>query len=227
MNASRTKTNEEEIRIPYRNGILHGRDLNFNNKEVASKCWWALASLIDWADEKKMDKKPEAPISFTDILKRYQKTCEYSQRINAWKKRPIYDTKYWQNKCIETIEKDSPEYLLLNFLEAWKNKQWGKLAPKLLHTISKHLGKEILDIKTDYSKFELIDFYIKRSEDINPSTTKIKIQIAYLTNGINFSKEVDVSLNYANQGSGFPELRGEECGSWYLMQLSLRTILFD
>ena len=67
MNASRTKTNQEEINIPYRNGILHGRDLNFNNKEVASKCWWALTSLIDWADEKKIDKKPEDPISFTDI----------------------------------------------------------------------------------------------------------------------------------------------------------------
>ncbi|MGB8696050.1 MULTISPECIES: hypothetical protein [Acinetobacter] len=96
-----------------------------------------------------------------------------------------------------------------------------------MHTIGNHLGKEILDIKIDYSKFELIDFYIKESKDINPSTTKIKTQISYLTNGINFSKEAYVSLNYANQGSGFPELRGEECGSWYLMQLSLRTILFD
>lgn len=47
MNSSRTTTTIKEISIPYRNGILHGRDLNFANKEVASKCWWALACLIE------------------------------------------------------------------------------------------------------------------------------------------------------------------------------------
>ncbi|WP_234964988.1 hypothetical protein [Acinetobacter johnsonii] len=56
MNSSRTTTTTKEISIPYRNGILHGRDLNFANKEVASKCWWVLASLIEWSDEKQLNK---------------------------------------------------------------------------------------------------------------------------------------------------------------------------
>ncbi len=45
----RVCTNIKEIFIPYRNGILHGRDINFNNKHVAAKCWSALIATYDWA----------------------------------------------------------------------------------------------------------------------------------------------------------------------------------
>jgi len=34
---SRTKTTSEEINSPYRNGILHGRDLGYDNRKVAAK----------------------------------------------------------------------------------------------------------------------------------------------------------------------------------------------
>lgn len=38
MGRGRNRTNEEIISVPYRNGILHGRDLAFDNKVVAAKC---------------------------------------------------------------------------------------------------------------------------------------------------------------------------------------------
>ena len=45
---TRKKTNTDEITMPYRNGILHGKDLNFSNKYVAAKCWGCLAAVLDW-----------------------------------------------------------------------------------------------------------------------------------------------------------------------------------
>lgn len=48
---SRKKTTIESITIPYRNGILHGRDINYGNKIVAAKCWHILFALRDWAKE--------------------------------------------------------------------------------------------------------------------------------------------------------------------------------
>jgi len=48
---SRKKTTIEPITIPYRNGILHGRDINYGNKIVAAKCWHILFALRDWAKE--------------------------------------------------------------------------------------------------------------------------------------------------------------------------------
>ena len=35
INKSRKKTNHEEIRLPYRNGIFHGRDINYGNVYVS------------------------------------------------------------------------------------------------------------------------------------------------------------------------------------------------
>src|SRR5690606_564137 len=47
--AKRAKTRTTPLTIPYRNGILHGHDLGFDNKIVAAKCWAALFAMRDWA----------------------------------------------------------------------------------------------------------------------------------------------------------------------------------
>ena len=225
MNTSRTKTNEEEIRIPYRNGILHGRDLNFNNKEVASKCWWALASLIDWADEKRINKKPEEPISFTDILKRNQKTCEYSQRIDAWTKRPIFDSEYWQKQTIETLEKNSPEYNLFEFLHAWKNKRWGLMNNLLVHTINNKFAT-VIRLKEDYSPIQLLDFSIIDSNDETPTITVITVNLAFIKNQKRICAQYAIRLNYLDK-NGDLLLRDERDGSWKILQLSIANLLFN
>ncbi len=49
FNSPRTKTTTEEITLPYRNGILHGRDLGYANRTVTAKCWAALFAIRDWA----------------------------------------------------------------------------------------------------------------------------------------------------------------------------------
>lgn len=52
FNKGRNKTNHDEIRLPYRNGILHGRDLNYSNKYVSCKCISLMFALGDWMDMK-------------------------------------------------------------------------------------------------------------------------------------------------------------------------------
>lgn len=71
FNDTRKRTTEEEITMPYRHGILHGRDINYANKIVAAKCWAALFALNDWAKAVKEGKKnppPEEPkLSFGEV----------------------------------------------------------------------------------------------------------------------------------------------------------------
>src|SRR3970040_376253 len=45
----RRKTSTERIDIPYRHGILHGRDLGYANQIVAAKTWAALFAVREWA----------------------------------------------------------------------------------------------------------------------------------------------------------------------------------
>jgi len=227
MNSPRKTTNTQKIHIPYRNGILHGRDLNFNHKEVASKCWWALASLLDWADERELSRQPEQKRSLSQAINDYQETKEHSKRITAWQKRPTEHENYWIEQTLETIEIDSPEHALLVFLTAWKAKQWGKMTPLLLHNIGKHQGTVTKDLVNDYKKFELLNYQIKHSEDQTPASTKILTHVEYIKNGTNHEQEIAISLNYANSIDGLPELRGEPNGKWYILQMSLCDILFN
>lgn len=48
FNQNRLKTNREPIYIPYRNGILHGRDINYGNEYVSCKCVALMFAIADW-----------------------------------------------------------------------------------------------------------------------------------------------------------------------------------
>lgn len=226
MNTSRTKTITEIIHMPYRNGILHGRDLNFANKEVASKCWWVLDCLIDWADEKQLNKQPKPPASLREALKQHQSIQELSKRIDLWKRRPTQTESYWKEQNIETLNPILPEYALFIFLGAWKEKQWGKMTPILLHNISKHLGKAASEVKNDYKKITLLDFHIINSEDQTPSNTQIYTYLEFIKNHVKQTLYLNISVNYANSQTGDPELRNEPNCGWYILQASISALLF-
>ena len=226
MNTSRTKTITEIIHMPYRNGILHGRDLNFANKEVGSKCWWVLDCLIDWADEKQLNKQPKPPASLREALKQHQSIQELSKRIDLWKRRPTQTESYWKEQNIETLNPILPEYALFIFLGAWKEKQWGKMTPILLHNISKHLGKAASEVKNDYKKITLLDFHIINSEDQTPSNTQIYTYLEFIKNHVKQTLYLNISVNYANSQTGDPELRNEPNCGWYILQASISALLF-
>ncbi len=60
----RNKTRNEDLAIPYRNGIMHGTDLGYDNQVVAAKCWAALFATVDWAglvERGHRDGKPKPP----------------------------------------------------------------------------------------------------------------------------------------------------------------------
>lgn len=61
MRTPRFKRCTEQIDIPFRNGILHGRDLGFANKLVATKCWGALFALGEWAHKAKTEHQMARP----------------------------------------------------------------------------------------------------------------------------------------------------------------------
>ena len=48
FNQNRLKTNSDPIYIPYRNGILHGRDINYGNEYVSCKCIALMFAIADW-----------------------------------------------------------------------------------------------------------------------------------------------------------------------------------
>jgi hypothetical protein len=89
----RNKTTTQQIFIPYRNGIMHGTDLGYDNKIVAAKTWAALFALRDWAikmEEGAIEQPlPNKLLELSDLIHQIHKNKEDQQLLQKWKPRNI------------------------------------------------------------------------------------------------------------------------------------------
>ena len=88
---TRRRTNSEVLDFPYRNGIIHGRDLGYGNRLVNAKCWSLLGNIADVIKARNtaatMDAEPEP--SFRDAFASLARSSKLKQQINNWVKRPV------------------------------------------------------------------------------------------------------------------------------------------
>lgn len=68
LGKGRTTTTTVPITIPYRHGILHGRDLGYDNRLLAAKLWAALFALREWALAVRDNRLEEPPPKQTPDL---------------------------------------------------------------------------------------------------------------------------------------------------------------
>ena len=100
LGTSRKKTSEEIILMPFRNGILHGRDLGYANRIVAAKSWAALFAVNDWARSLEDGKKVTPPVKpeltldeqlefLLASIKTLEKSKEARKKVEAWQARSV------------------------------------------------------------------------------------------------------------------------------------------
>lgn len=101
---TRKKVNTEPITLPYRNGILHGKDINYDNDLVATKCLATIFAVGDWVEQYESGKhiKPESPKP-QSIL---QQLKEFKESLVAFQKQHDENEK---NK--DEIEKWQPRHI--------------------------------------------------------------------------------------------------------------------
>ena len=133
MQQSRMKRRTEELGIPYRHGILHGRDLGFANKLVASKCWAALIAVGEWAravaNGKKVAPPPTPQLGLLDSLRKLSETIRRGERIKNWQPRDLTPGKSVPAAGPSTAyAPGTPERALAEFLELWQRRNYGGMA---------------------------------------------------------------------------------------------------
>lgn len=96
FNQNRTKTNSEMITLPYRNGILHGRDLNYANKYVSCKCVALMFAVADWMKMKNSEQtrkekyeKSLNPPPMRESLAGIEENKLIREEISSWKKKTV------------------------------------------------------------------------------------------------------------------------------------------
>jgi hypothetical protein len=177
---SRKKTRTEEIHIPYRNGIVHGTDLGFDNKKVTAKCWALLFSVREWAllaergEINPPSPEPEEETTLLESYLRYRKTLNDGKRLEEWKPRKIIVGEDVPVKGdMDDYPVNSPERKLVEFLLLWEKRNYGGMSKFFTPMFS----MSPKSINFDYSPYLLLSWEIEEISDITPTETGIQVKV--------------------------------------------------
>lgn len=192
FNASRKKTNPEEIFLPYRNGILHGRDLKFDNKFVVGKCWSTLFAINDWARALKEQKEnppiPETQPSLRESLRDLKNTVIEHNKWKIQHEKTLKEIENWKPRNENELSLNpsdfrefSPEKEAFNLAQNWLQKNYGKIAIQMYRIGDKeiNIGQEAGKIRRELENKILKDFEIIKIKDDKPAISEITMNITY------------------------------------------------
>ncbi|HET7231229.1 MAG TPA: hypothetical protein VFJ16_14550 [Longimicrobium sp.] len=213
----RRKTSEEEIDLPYRNGIMHGIDLGYDNKTVAAKCWAALFATREWAVKAEQGQH-EAPTptpeptleetwnSLASSIRAYGEMQEASKRLEGWKPRQ------WQigseiprNGPPSEYRDGSPEQKLVEYLSNWSKRNFGYMARCIADVFGPPKAKAAAQVRQEFSDKRLLSFELMDLCEETYAITEITVALKIEWNGSNF--EVQHRYRMVHQGDdGMPVL---------------------
>lgn len=176
----RRKTNSEALYYPYRNGIIHGRDLGYNNQFLNAKCWSFLGNIADVISvrNKQQASEPEPEPSLRDMYKQIVQNSRFKRSMEKWVKRPAIEKRI----CISADESSStrtnePEAALSGFLLAWKTKNYGRMAQMTQYNQELPINRRAGEIREIMQEVTLMDAAIIRIEDKAPALTEIAAEL--------------------------------------------------
>lgn len=227
FNKGRLKTNDQKIIIPYRNGIMHGRELNYDNKIVAAKLWALLFAIRDWAVALKKKKPEEKPVkeqsikeSISELVHSINKVEEFKKFATNWKPRKIIIGDVIPKKGNSLDYREfTPERATVEFIELIQKRNYGEMN-KRLNKLSKfgETEKEILvRLRKLFNDIKLIDFKFLEVKDLNFDTTEdiVELEFEYLKKK-HFLK-LSFRWDYLDD-KGTSMALGQKDGTWYLME---------
>ena len=235
--ASRVKTNKEEIRLPYRNGILHGRDLNFGNEYVSCKCVALMFAVADWirmksseAERKVEFQQSQTKDNIDSQLDSWNDLKSLESEIKKWKKR---DIRIGENFPASGKKEGYEDYPYLNplfkMLKSWENGNYGKLSFYLRETIlkSQSVGKRAGELRRIFENKKFKSYEIISIKEKTYAKTEILVNVEWEENGIHRKEELRFNCIYKNI-EGRKELVApwRDNGEWILKPLDIERIFY-
>ncbi|WP_147441619.1 hypothetical protein [Mycetocola lacteus] len=200
------KTTTDEVTELYRNGIVHGTIVNFDNVIVATKALNRLFAVTDWAISlvEHAEPKPQDP-TLREILQKMAQTQRDLKAIEAFSptEQVVHDSLSDEDEVI-TVARD--------FLVSWQKKNYGALGQAFMKfgPVSSSVGQAAGEAKNLYREFNLTDFTINQ---INHTAACVALVITDLrVNGD--LKSVELRWVHSND-QGETTLPGQG-GSWHL-----------
>lgn len=219
----RKRTRTEQISVPYRNGILHGHDLGYDNKLVAAKCWAALFSLRDWALAQRDGRGPR-PEKQEGILDAFRKLLEVEKRkelITSWRPRPEDELLSVPRSGVpDDYREGTPERCVVEFLDAWKRKNYGRMARALRGCADGDIGRRAGELRQDARERTLEEFAVLRVSDSAAAIAVVDVELTVREDEEVRTVGKSARLLFENEAEE-PRVFGAEDGTWKLVNLDL------
>lgn len=180
----RKVTSTEPINLPYRNGILHGMDLEYDNPIVATKCWCFLFVVRDWLVSKKSEaqrkmtfEKETKVLSLREIVDAVNRTNRFKQAIEAWKPRAISKEYIATLNNSLVAENGLPENAVLAFLSFWKQRNYGNMAKLLRTKVVDNPKKYAKEVREEFGSVCIVGYSIINIVDEAPVITQVDVRV--------------------------------------------------
>lgn len=223
----RNKTNEEKIIIPFRNGILHGRELAFDNKIVAAKCWATLFAVRDWAgciaDGKKNPIIKEQD-SWSNLLKRHVENKRIGQLLDQWKPRTAQELNYLPSSNSSNFPGNSPEKAVADFVENWSKKRFKEMAESLHDLQDISIGKKAGQIKQDFGEINILSYEIRAVKDQAASASHVHMYLEFSVEDKSNVKEMWIRVIYQDNENN-PLIYSMGGGKWKIVQNEFNDLI--
>lgn len=225
MGLPRKRTNEDEISIPFRNGILHGRELAFDNRVVAAKCWGTLFALRDWATalaNSKIEPQAKAETKWSDIIRQISKTQQLTRALEAWRPRSESElTHIPSDGPPNFLPEGTPEQVVASFLDNWVHRRYAPMAAALVDLLNRPIGKRAGLVRQEFGKKHLSSYRIISVVDKSAAMSNVLVK---LQTGEKAPGEL-ITLNLSVQ---FSDVSNElavwkhDPGTWKILQNGFR-----
>jgi hypothetical protein len=224
----RGRTTDNEILVPYRNGILHGRDLGFANANVSAKCWATLFAVSDWAralENQSLETSPEkADPTLWESIKLLAANDKRKKVLDRWRPRIIAigdDIPV----CAAPSEyrEGSPERAAVEFLDAWKSRNFGRMAESLDVFHKQPKSQRAGELRSTIGEFELNSFELVGIEDQAAAITEVAFQVN-TTRGCKTGED-RVTLRLVHLEENDPIPYPAETGLWKIVSSPVAQLL--
>lgn len=213
----RAKTTVGPIDVPYRHGILHGRDLGYASRTVAVKAWAALFSLREWAIKYERGETTPPPVepapSLRDTLEQLANTERQRRQIEAWQPRAEVPL---PSHGIEPAA-GSPEEAAEAWLQAWQERDFVAMASWTQVTRQLRQAQLASALEAMFGFCEVADFQIVGIADAAAALTEVTAELTVEGDEPGLRLTLNVILE---DDEGHPVVRGTGPGRWGVNDIS-------